>query len=454
MAIVFVNNAYLFWAPKFAAEKFAIGVGEAGKGVMLWHHLFAFAAILAGGIATDHFVKKMPRFRLGFQAAALLCGAPALLWIGRAPSLTALLIAASVYGVFRGFFEVNTHASLFDVVAPQHRSTAVGLLTLLCFPKPHRGDAAPVYQPPSDRALRRALLRILIPVAAASLVTNLTTLIDLATGLRLLEHVILAAPASFGMKPELTQADAADCANFQFGAFSGMAVTVFNLLPAVTNMLGKGVFPAFAASFVQHRHDESAAHARHVMQRTAFLAIPAGCGMTALAEPILRFLFPSRMQEIAAAAGPLAYLGIAVIFAALSYPVFSMLQAAGHAGDTVTVMLCGAAVKLTGNLLLIPRLGLSGTALSTGLCYAVILLLGLRQLRLRTGIRLHLLRESAAMLSGGILCALTAAAVYRHLLPLLPQRPALLAAVGGGAAVYLIRMLLAVSGQRKAAKPV
>lgn len=133
VAIVFVNNAYLFWAPKFAAEKFAIAVGEAGKGVMWWHHLFAFAAILAGGILTDRFVRKMPRFRLGFQTVALLCGAPALLWIGRAPSFTSLLIAASVYGVFRGFFEVNTHASLFDVVAPQHRSTAVGLLNMIAF---------------------------------------------------------------------------------------------------------------------------------------------------------------------------------------------------------------------------------------------------------------------------------------------------------------------------------
>ncbi|MBQ1344869.1 MAG: MFS transporter [Kiritimatiellae bacterium] len=133
VAIVFVNNAYLFWAPKFAAEKFAIGVGEAGKGVMLWHHLFAFAAILAGGIVTDHFVKKMPRFRLGFQAVALLCGAPALLWIGLAPSFASLLVAASAYGVFRGFFEVNTHASLFDVVAPDHRSTAVGLLNMIAF---------------------------------------------------------------------------------------------------------------------------------------------------------------------------------------------------------------------------------------------------------------------------------------------------------------------------------
>ena len=133
VAIVFVNNAYLFWAPKFAAEKFALDVGEAGKGVMLWHHLFAFGAILLGGVITDRFVKRMPRFRLGFQVLALLCGAPMLAWIGLAPSFVGLLVAASTYGVFRGFFEVNTHASLFDVVSPEHRSTAVGLLNMIAF---------------------------------------------------------------------------------------------------------------------------------------------------------------------------------------------------------------------------------------------------------------------------------------------------------------------------------
>lgn len=133
VAIVFVNNAYLFWAPKFAAEKFALDVGEAGKGVMLWHHLFAFGAILLGGVITDRFVKRMPRFRLGFQSVALICGAPMLAWIGLAPSFVGLLVAASAYGVFRGFFEVNTHASLFDVVSPEHRSTAVGLLNMIAF---------------------------------------------------------------------------------------------------------------------------------------------------------------------------------------------------------------------------------------------------------------------------------------------------------------------------------
>ena len=133
VAIVFVNNAYLFWAPKFAAQKFAVGVGEAGNGVMLWHHLVAFGAILLGGVVTDRFVGRMPRFRLGFQIVALLCGAPMLLWVGFAPSFTSMLVACAAYGVFRGFFEVNTHASLFDVVAPQYRSTAVGLLNMMAF---------------------------------------------------------------------------------------------------------------------------------------------------------------------------------------------------------------------------------------------------------------------------------------------------------------------------------
>lgn len=133
VAIVFVNNAYLFWAPKFAAIKFSVGVDVAGRDVMLYHHLLAFGAILLGGFLTDRFVARMPRFRLGFQIIALLFGAPMLLWIGLAPSFASMIIAASAYGVFRGFFEVNTHASLFDVVPPAHRSAAVGMLNMIAF---------------------------------------------------------------------------------------------------------------------------------------------------------------------------------------------------------------------------------------------------------------------------------------------------------------------------------
>ena len=133
IAIVFVNNAYLFWAPKFMAEKFGVSVGTAGAQTMLYHHLLAFVAILAGGVLTDKFVKRWPRFRLGFQILALLAGAPCLVLTGFAPTAAGMVVMAALYGVFRGFFEVNTHASLFDVIAPAYRSTAVGIFTVFAF---------------------------------------------------------------------------------------------------------------------------------------------------------------------------------------------------------------------------------------------------------------------------------------------------------------------------------
>ena len=148
IAIVIANNVYMSWSPKFVAEKFAAELGDktaavasAGNGTMLWHHVFAFVAIMAGGFLTDAFVKRFPRFRLLVQGSALFLGAPMLVWFGFAPNLISTWVAVAAYGVFRGFFEVNTHASLFDVVAPKYRSTAVGLMTMLAF---FLGALAPV----------------------------------------------------------------------------------------------------------------------------------------------------------------------------------------------------------------------------------------------------------------------------------------------------------------------
>ena len=133
VAIVFVNNAYLFWAPKYMATKFGTSVGTAATQTMLWHHLFAFAAILAGGVLTDRMVRGMPRFRIGFQVVSMLCGAPCLVAIGLIPSAAAMLAMTAAYGVFRGFFEVNTHAMLFDVIPSRYRSTSVGIFTVVAF---------------------------------------------------------------------------------------------------------------------------------------------------------------------------------------------------------------------------------------------------------------------------------------------------------------------------------
>jgi MFS family permease len=137
-AVVFVNNAYVFWAPSFVMEKFKdaavpMSLTQAAGGAMLYHHLAAFGAIMAGGFLTDWLVSRHPRFRLLLQGFALLLGAPMIYLIGVADGVQATWLAMAGYGVFRGLFEVNTHASLFDVVSSKYRSTAVGLMTMTAF---------------------------------------------------------------------------------------------------------------------------------------------------------------------------------------------------------------------------------------------------------------------------------------------------------------------------------
>ena len=132
VAIVFANNAYISWAPKFVAQKFGLSVGAAGNGTMLYHHLCAFVAILVAGWVTDRMVSRgMPRFRLALQTTAMLLGAPMLVFFGFANSVAAAFGATMAYGVFRGVYEANTQASAFDAVRSENRATVVALADLL-----------------------------------------------------------------------------------------------------------------------------------------------------------------------------------------------------------------------------------------------------------------------------------------------------------------------------------
>ena len=131
IAICCVNNTYITWAPKMFHDRFGMDGATAGAHAMFYHHLVAFAAILAGGWVTDRFVSRFPRFRLGFQICALLLGAPAIFLIGRCGTFAAAMAMTAAYGLFRGLFEVNTHASVFDVVPARHRASVVGFMLLL-----------------------------------------------------------------------------------------------------------------------------------------------------------------------------------------------------------------------------------------------------------------------------------------------------------------------------------
>ena len=231
----------------------------------------------------------------------------------------------------------------------------------------------------------------MIPVALGSLVTNLTSLLDLVTMMRCLGHV------QFYHLPALTArygdlAASQDFPAFVYGAFTGMAITVFNLVPSVTNMLGKSALPCAAALWIRQDTTALVQHTRSVLTASAAMALPAACGLGLLAQPVMHILYSSRPAEAALAAQALQALLAGMVCLCLTVPLCSILQGIGRAAFPVLCMLAGVAVKLAGNLLLIPRpeFCIIGAGISTSACYLLLLLLILLGLRRILGQPLHL----------------------------------------------------------------
>lgn len=131
--MVFVNVGYLTWMPTLLAEKFGLSLTQAGFSSMFYHHLGAFTGVMIGGSIADKLSKINTRNRLVVQAVALLCGAPFIYWVGMAETQVVTYLALFAFGVFRGVYDSNIFASLFEVVKPAIRSSASGLMLMCAF---------------------------------------------------------------------------------------------------------------------------------------------------------------------------------------------------------------------------------------------------------------------------------------------------------------------------------
>jgi len=132
-AIVFVNNAYVVWAPVFLQERFHLSLTKAGGFAMFYHHLAALLGILIGGWLSDRVAVMRPVFRPQMMGATMLLAVPVIFLMGQAGTLVGACAAMAGFGLFRGLYEANTHAALFQVIAPRHRASAVGIMTMLAF---------------------------------------------------------------------------------------------------------------------------------------------------------------------------------------------------------------------------------------------------------------------------------------------------------------------------------
>ena len=140
-AMVFVNVGFMTWMPTFLYEKFHLSLKDAAFQSVFLHLVFAFLGVMIGGRVSDRLAGRRPTIRLEMEWLGLLLGAPFIFLLGRSNALGVVYVALAGFGLFRGIYDSNLIAALFDVIPPRYRSSATGLMLAFAFVV---GAAAPV----------------------------------------------------------------------------------------------------------------------------------------------------------------------------------------------------------------------------------------------------------------------------------------------------------------------
>src|SRR5439155_4396472 len=78
----------------------------------------------------DRLGRRRRAGRTSVQMFGLVLMLPTLVWIGAGNSLALLFAPLALYGVGVGLYQANLWTTTFEVVPPQTRSTAIGLLNV------------------------------------------------------------------------------------------------------------------------------------------------------------------------------------------------------------------------------------------------------------------------------------------------------------------------------------
>ena len=246
---------------------------------------------------------------------------------------------------------LGSAGAIFGVTA----GSAAALLYMWLHKRRHyRDDAAGEDTPDPDGAIFRRFLRIGIPIAMGSSVLALLNLIDSSLCMGRLQD---AAHFSYREAQEL------------YGVY-GLAQTIFNLPAAIITPLTISVVPAISAAIVKKLNDEATRTSEDSMRIAAVLSLPMGVGLTVLARPIMKLIYPLANPV---GADLLAILGVASIFVCMVLMENAVLQATGHELLPMITLFVGGLVKVGVNYFLVAQrsINILGAPIGTLASYLV-----------------------------------------------------------------------------------
>lgn len=301
----------------------------------------------------------------------------------------------------------------------------------------------------NTRAATRALIAIAIPVVMASLANSVASLVDVVMVKWQLSH-LMGSHADSILK--MYAASIADyntlhsdplvidaIPTFLYGVRS-KAFTIYNLVPAITSVLGVSALPVLASSWVKHAKPAVKQNIESMIKVSALIACPAGLGFLFMGSGIMTLMY-NTVASVEIGGVMMSIYGAAALFAGISIPMTSMLQAIGKQVISLRNVAVGAVLKVVVNFacVSIPTLNVKGAAIGTFVCYAFIFFANFISLIHYSGVRPDIFKILGKPFLSALGCGITAFVMYRILGN---GKITAVLSIGSAAVVYLILLVV------------
>ncbi|MEG0895116.1 MAG: polysaccharide biosynthesis protein [Oscillospiraceae bacterium] len=286
------------------------------------------------------------------------------------------------------------------------------------------------------------LVKISIPVTLGAVVIQLSAFIDSITISNRLAYAYSKDPEYFLNLYGHLITDDTPMNVFLYGCF-GVVISIFNLVPAFTNIFGKSALPNVTAAWTTKNKEKIKTNIESVIRVTMLIAAPIGFGIIALSDGILKLLYPNLQGVLTVGPALLSTLGFGAILLSLVTPMNAIMQGIGKVDLPVKFMFVGAILKLVLNIILIgiPKINLIGSSISTFVCYGVILALYINTLRKNIRINLNYTGIFLKPAICGLFCGISAFFSNKALTFMKKDSIITLLSIMVGALVYMVSLI-------------
>lgn len=315
--------------------------------------------------------------------------------------------AAAIFGITVG----TALATLYLKLYYKFKGDGISSADILNSPPASKGKAA-----------AGAIILIAIPVALASLASNIALVADALTVRRQLATLTEKYPEiirelySYSIaaynKTAISPITDSELAAWLYG-IRGKAYTLFNLVPTLTTVIGVSAVPVISELNAEKSYKALNSNLSSALKLAALISFPAGVGLFAASDRIMGLLYDST-ASVEIGSPMLKIFGFAAIFAGISVPLTGILQALGKQKAALINIAVGAAVKLTVGFFTVsnPEINVKGAALGTLACYAVIFILHTAVLVRTAGISVNFKAVFLKPIAAAAICGIIARIIF------------------------------------------